>query len=280
MGAGESVDVDRGRPSCFIMMPVSTPERMVSDYSGDTDHFFHVLEHLIIPSVARAGFDPLLPTMKGSVVIQAEIIRRLCTADMAVCDMSGLNANVFFEMGIRTAINRPMAVIRDNLSLAVPFDTSIINYHVYSASVSAWEAEAQISSLSRHIEETFVASTGKNAMWSAFGVEGEWPSRPPHPNSAADELSAIRKEVEHIRRLQVTSPGRRDGAGRANVTPAEVFSILSDIAVDAGYYIDVGHASLHRIEIKMKRNRPLPIEFRKILEKAAWRYGYKLAFAF
>lgn len=35
-------------------------------------------------------------------------------ADMVLCDMSRLNANVFFELGIRTALDRPAALVKDD----------------------------------------------------------------------------------------------------------------------------------------------------------------------
>jgi hypothetical protein len=36
---------------------------------------------------------------KGSEIIQADIIRNLHAADLVLCDLSTLNANVFFEFG-------------------------------------------------------------------------------------------------------------------------------------------------------------------------------------
>ncbi|MCX5998275.1 MAG: hypothetical protein NTU41_01430, partial [Chloroflexi bacterium] len=90
---------------CFIIMPVSTPDSLVDKYSGDTDHFRHVLGHLFVPAIKAADLTPILPIAQGSDVIHAEIIKSLETAEFVLCDMSSLNPNVFFELGMRTAVN-------------------------------------------------------------------------------------------------------------------------------------------------------------------------------
>ena len=101
-------------PSCFIAMPIGTPDS--SQYQGDRDHFKHVLEHLFVPAIEMAGMNPVRPVVKGSDLIHAEIIKQLETAELVLCDISTLNANVFFELGIRTALNRPVCIIRDELT--------------------------------------------------------------------------------------------------------------------------------------------------------------------
>jgi hypothetical protein len=37
--------------NCFIVMPITTPEALVSVYGSDREHFHHVLEHLFVPAV-------------------------------------------------------------------------------------------------------------------------------------------------------------------------------------------------------------------------------------
>ena len=81
----------------FIIMPVTTPDCYLQQYSNDKEHFKHVLDHLFYPSVKAAGFDPIPPNVKGSDIIQGEIIKNLETSDLVLCDMSSLNSNVFFE---------------------------------------------------------------------------------------------------------------------------------------------------------------------------------------
>ena len=113
------------KPTCFIIMPLTTPARYVDHYKGDTDHFIHVLDHLFKPAIQAAGMDPIPPISKGSEIIHGDIIRNLETADLVLCDMSILNPNVFFELGIRTALNKSVAIIRDNVTERIPFDLNL-----------------------------------------------------------------------------------------------------------------------------------------------------------
>ena len=48
----------------FIIMPVSTPGESVSLYQNDSEHFNHVLEHIFVPALAKAGFSPIRPSAK------------------------------------------------------------------------------------------------------------------------------------------------------------------------------------------------------------------------
>src|SRR5947207_1642478 len=115
--------------NCFIIMPISTPEPFVNLYGGDTTHFQHVLDYLFKPAINKVGLTPVPPIMEGSDIIHAEIIKKIEEAELVLCDISTLNANVFFELGIRTALDKPICIVKDNLTIVTPFDTSIINHH-------------------------------------------------------------------------------------------------------------------------------------------------------
>ena len=113
--------------TCFVIMPISTPSNLLTSYGGDNKHFTHVLDHLFIPSINLAELKPIKPIAKGSEVIHGEIVKNIETADLVLCDMSALNANVFFELGIRTALNKSVCLVRDDVTSDVPFDTTIVN---------------------------------------------------------------------------------------------------------------------------------------------------------
>ena len=87
--------------TCFIIMPITTPNAGLPDYQNDKDHFSHVLEYLLVPSIEKAGLEAIRPLATGGDVIHGVIIQNLESTDLVLCDMSTLNANVFFELGIR-----------------------------------------------------------------------------------------------------------------------------------------------------------------------------------
>ena len=156
--------------TCFIIMPVSTPADSLDSYNKDTEHFLHVLECLFIPAVEASSLHPILPTVAGSDVIHGEIVKNLSSADLVLCDMSQLNPNVFFEFGIRTALNKPVALVTDEVTTNIPFDTGIVNYHRYNSSLQGWLIKNEVGKLSEHINKTLESEPDRNSLWKYFGI--------------------------------------------------------------------------------------------------------------
>lgn len=185
---------------CFIIAPISTPEDIRGLYRGDEKHFEHVLEQLIVPAVEKAGFKPILPKMEGSDVIHASIIRHLEEAPLVLCDISSLNPNVMLELGIRTSLNKPVCIVRDDLTRddRVPFDVSIINNHTYRSDPT-WTLVGEIEKLANHVKGT---SLDDNALWRYFGMR--LTAQAATGKAGTDEtlalvlteLGALRKEVK------------------------------------------------------------------------------------
>jgi hypothetical protein len=191
-------------PKCFVIMPISTPKEVVGNYSGDEDHFIHVLDHLFVPAIELAGLEPQKPVMTGADLIHAEIIKRLEEADLVLCDMSRLNANVFFELGIRTALDRPAALVKDDQTSQVPFDTGVINHHVYDSSLAPWKLKDEVQALSEHLKETKGRSEGRNALWRYFGLTQR--AEPAHiENPLEEKVDLILQEVSKSNRRQAES---------------------------------------------------------------------------
>lgn len=157
-------------PNCFVIMPVRTPTHAVAQYGDDRDHFLHVLEHLFAPAIANAGHEMVKPIMRGADLIQAEIIKNLEQADLVLCDMSLLNPNVFFELGIRTALDRPVALVKDVKTTTYPFDVSAINTHSYDGSLAPWKLVNEIEALKQHLRDTVERADGRNNLWKYFGL--------------------------------------------------------------------------------------------------------------
>jgi hypothetical protein len=154
---------------CFVAMPITTSEFYVSR-CGDADHFQHVLDHLFTPALESAGYVAIPPASSGSELIHAEIIRHLEQADLVLCDLSGLNPNVFFELGIRTALDRPLAIVKDNLTPQLPFDLSAVNTLTYDCTLNPWTLTSEIPQMAEHIVRSTRASANGNVMWRYFGL--------------------------------------------------------------------------------------------------------------
>ena len=183
-------------------MPISTPENWRQKYSDDENHFEHVLDHLLIPSLEKVDLEPIPPITKGSEIIHGEIIKNIETADLVLCDISILNPNVFFELGIRTALNKPVCLIKDDVTAKIPFDTSIINYHGYLSSLNPWTLNKEIDSLANHIKESLKRSNDTNSLWKYFSLSST--AHPVEPEKGIEgkvglltmQIEALRKQLE------------------------------------------------------------------------------------
>ena len=153
------------KPTCFVIMPITTPETLLRDYQDNKSHFHHVLEHLFIPSIETAGYEPIRPIAEGSEVIHARIIKYLETADLVLCDISSHNPNVFFELGIRVALNKPVAYVKDR-NTRIPFDTNPNNHHEYNGSVEGFLSPNEKKRLTDHLRNCDI--TKGNPMFEWF----------------------------------------------------------------------------------------------------------------
>lgn len=93
--------------NCFVIMPIS-------DTDGyDKGHFNRVYEHLIKPACEEAGFEPIRAddTSKAN-MIMIDILQKILECDMAICDLSSRNPNVFYELGLRQAFNKKLFLLK------------------------------------------------------------------------------------------------------------------------------------------------------------------------
>ena len=195
--------------NCFIIMPISTPETLVPVFNGDKDHFLHVLEHLFIPALKICNLDPIPPIAEGSDLIHAEIIKNLEKADLVLCDASSLNANVFFELGIRTALNKPVSIVRDDNTPKIPFDMTIINHHTYQSAIQLWDIEKQVKGLAKHIKKCMERSAGSNMLWKYFGISTRG-SLEAVKGGIGEKVDMLALQVEGLtRKLNENQPSRQ-----------------------------------------------------------------------
>ncbi|MCP4967749.1 MAG: helix-turn-helix transcriptional regulator [bacterium] len=154
-------------PTCFVISPISLPPHLSERYGNEDDHFRHVIDNILLPSVEAAGLVPKSPIRDGSENIQAAVIKDLEDADLVLADLSTLNANVFFELGIRTALDRPVCLVWDGYD-RLPFDSGTINTHQYEPPPS-YNLSITIAAIALHIRSTLSNTESRNEVWKYFG---------------------------------------------------------------------------------------------------------------
>jgi hypothetical protein len=125
-----------------------------------------------------------------------------------LCDISIFNPNVFFEFGIRTALDKPVALVCDDKTTSIPFHPSSLHCHEYDSSLAPWTLKEQKKKLAKHVQEAYKKSKGRNALWKYFGVAQTGTFKPEDAELGAKvdlvvkKLSAIemqQKNVESVR---------------------------------------------------------------------------------
>jgi hypothetical protein len=194
------------KDKCFIIMPLTTHPEWVEHYENDADHFRHVLEDLFCPAVEQAGFEPVPPLADGADVIHAKVIKEIESSALVLCDMSRLNPNVFFELGIRTAVGKPMClVVDDKTRRHVPFDVGIVNYHEYQSSLASYVIKKELPKLVDHIQKSAKNSGGKNTLWEQFGLHAK--AALPAGGSALDaKVEVLTSKVEALAKALTPAP--------------------------------------------------------------------------
>lgn len=216
---------------CFVIMPISMPGHLVETY-GDQDHFLDVYKYLFKPAIEQAGLKPVPPVAKGAVLIQADIIERIEKVPLVLCDMSILNPNAFFELGIRTALNKPVCMVKDTETPNVPFDNQVINHQTYRCKLTTKELETEIPKLAEHINDSFKTSNGGNAMWKYFGLSTA--ARPAEVAEGADaKIDYVIKLLESQRQTENRAAHAPD-SGPA--TDDEVDDVIWNLQIVADKY--------------------------------------------
>lgn len=109
---------------CGLVMPISSID-------GCNEQHWSDVKEIITEAVEDAGFKANLVSYADDVgIIQKRIIQNLYENPIVVCDVSGKNPNVMFELGMRLAFDKPTIIVKDDKT-SYSFDTSPIEHLEY-----------------------------------------------------------------------------------------------------------------------------------------------------
>lgn len=146
-------------PQCGIVMPISPID-------GCSAAHWKEVYTIIEEPIKKLGFNPNMVSITAeSSVIQHTIVTNLYNNDIVVCDVSGNNPNVMFELGMRLAFDKPAILIKDDKT-DFSFDTSIIEHVDYPRDLSYFSILGFKERLRNKIKATYDAS--KESGYSTF----------------------------------------------------------------------------------------------------------------
>ncbi|GEP98119.1 hypothetical protein [Chitinophaga cymbidii] len=136
--------------SCFVMMPFASP---IGDY----------YKKIYEPAIEKAGLKPIRADNEifGVGKIIDQIWEGINTAKVLIGELTGRNANVFYELGLAHALKKPVVLISSNEG-DVPFDLQHIRVIYYDVHDPFWgqklidKVAENILSAIRNPEETIL----------------------------------------------------------------------------------------------------------------------------
>lgn len=120
----EQKELERGKSTCGIIMPISSLDGCSADHWSE-------VKNILSEAIEMAGYTAsLVSDADDSGIIQKRIVQNIYDNDIVVCDVSGKNPNVMFELGMRLAFDKPTIIVIDDKT-NYSFDTSPIEHISY-----------------------------------------------------------------------------------------------------------------------------------------------------
>jgi hypothetical protein len=112
--------------TCFVLMPFG-------------EWFDRYFEEIYSPACKDAGFEPIRADgLFSSGSVMEQIWDQINRAKVLLAELSGKNANVFYELGLSHAIRKPVVFVTSDLS-DVPFDLRHLRVVVYDVREPGWD---------------------------------------------------------------------------------------------------------------------------------------------
>lgn len=154
---------EKNTKTCGLVMPISAID------GCSAEHWTEVKTIITdaIESIEDIDFTVKLVSDADDVgVIQKRIVQNLYKSDIVVCDVSGKNPNVMFELGLRLAFDKPTIIVKDDKT-DYSFDTGVIEHVSYRRDLRF----SSIVSFKKQLSEKLIATlteAEKNPDHSTF----------------------------------------------------------------------------------------------------------------
>lgn len=197
----------KGKPLCFVMMPITDPP----EYAPG--HFRRVFEDIFVPACTNAGFKAMrADQVHHTNLIHVDVLQKVIKSPMALCDLSSRNPNVLFELGLRVAFDRPVLLVRDVGTVDL-FDIAPLRFTEYRRDLIYNEVLEDQEFIATALHDTF-ATAGKGADSANSIVQLlSLPSPAPEPQVPGDltgamllklsaQVEAIQEQLGVLRQMQ------------------------------------------------------------------------------
>ena len=218
-------------PLCFVLMPFG--KKTIP--SGATVDFDAVYQDLIAPAISAAGMEPLRADEEVSGgVIHKPMFERLILCDFAVADLTGANANVFYELGLRHGIRPATTVLLFAGTERMAFDVAPLRALPYTLGPDGKPADVEAARVGlRKLLETAKGLQGEPSTDSPVFQLVDGYSAPDIARLKTDVFrDRAHYAVEARNRLIAARRAGKDALRQAASTLGDVRNLESGVLID------------------------------------------------
>jgi hypothetical protein len=143
--------------------------------------------------------------------IQKRIIQNLYSNPVVVCDVSGKNANVMFELGMRLAFDKPTIIVKDDKT-SYSFDTAPIEHLEYPRDLRFSKIVEFQQKLADKISGTYKAALN-NGEYTTFLKHFGTFTVPSLQTKEVSKEDYILEELKTLKSLVINRPQPKTAAG-------------------------------------------------------------------
>ena len=133
-------------PRCFVISPIGSPD---SDVRENADA---VLDYIIEPALKALGIEAVrADKLAGPGQITEQMIAAILDYDFCIADLSGHNPNVFYELALAQAAERPVVIMK-LMGQPIPFDVKDYRLIEYDLRPRSLKTDKWIPVLQDHVK--------------------------------------------------------------------------------------------------------------------------------
>lgn len=188
---------DAKRPTCFVIGPISTPGSEIRQHA---DMFLNVLVRHVLEErgggflVKRSDEDP------DPGMITDRMILDIINSELVIADLSELNPNAFYELGIRHAAKKPVIHLAKE-GTQIPFDNA--QHRAIFFDLSVWEKLKHArQNLARAVQEVtkdgYRVSNPVTHAIATFEIQMSGDSKDKVISDLIASVQEIRRKVDRV----------------------------------------------------------------------------------
>ncbi|EKS8361253.1 hypothetical protein QC455_005334 [Bacillus cereus] len=235
----EVKDLINEEKQCGIIMPIGS----MDGYS--VEHWMEVKSIIIQATEEVEGIKfktNIVSQSDGEIdIIHKRIIQNLYNSDIVICDMSGKNPNVMFELGMRLTFDKPTIIIKDDVTDFI-FDTGAIEHLIYPKDLRFQKIVEFKRKLASRIKITYEKSQSDPNYSTFLGNFGEFKIAKIDQTAVSDVDQLVLEEL-HILRREINSV-KREVIDEANKSVNNKKNIKRNTSID-NYVVDVITSFIH-----------------------------------